>query len=82
MRGRAAGIVVRRDWRLPADSAVRIGTRLDTDEGPSQWTIHQAQILTDRGWIALAESMERRYALEFAERLARAAGVGISEGRA
>lgn len=82
MHGRAAGIVVRRDWHLPADSAVRIGTRLETDEGPSQWTIHQAQILTDRGWIALAESMERRRAREFAERLARAAGVGISEGRA
>ena len=81
MRGRAAGIVVRRDWRLPADSAVRIATRLETDEGSSQWTIHQAQILTDRGWISLAESLERRCALEFAERLARAADVGISEAR-
>jgi hypothetical protein len=82
MRGRAAGIVVKRDWRLPTDSAVQIGTRLETDEGSSQWTIHQAQILTDKGWISLAESMERRCALEFAERLARAADVGISEARA
>lgn len=78
MRGRAAGFATRRDWPLPAGAAVRIGTRIERDEGtPYLWTAYQTQILTDNGWIAVAESMRRDRALEFAGRLARAAGVAL-----
>jgi hypothetical protein len=78
MRGRAAGFRVTRDWPLPADSAVRIDTRIERkQETPDLWTSYQAQILTSQGWIPIAESMQRARALEFAERLAHVAGVRI-----
>ena len=76
MRGRAVGFRVTRDWPLPADSAVRIDTRIGRDPDTAYlWTSHQAQILTSQGWIAIAESMQRDKVLDFAERLARFARV-------
>jgi hypothetical protein len=78
MRGRAAGFRVNRDWPLAGDSAVRIGTRLHRDEETAfLWTSYLAQILTNQGWIPIAESMQRDRVVEFAERLARAADVKI-----
>jgi hypothetical protein len=78
MRGRAAGFTVNRDWPLLADSAVRIDTRIERDqETANLWTCHQTQILTTRGWLPIAESMQRGRALEFGERLARVVGVKI-----
>ena len=41
------------------------------------WTSYLAQILTNQGWIPIAESMQRDRVVEFAERLARAADVKI-----
>ena len=78
MRGRAAGFRVSRDWPLPADSAVRIGTRIDRDQDSAMlWTCYQAQIRTAEGWMPIAESMQEGRARQFGERLARASGVGI-----
>lgn len=80
MRGRAAGFSVRRDWVLPGDSAVRIGTRIEMDQETAyRWTSYQAQILTGGGWMPIAESTLRGAAVEFAARLARAAGVSIMD---
>lgn len=65
-----------RDWPLPGDSAVRIGTRTERDQDATYlWTCHQAQILTNQGWMPIAESMQRERVLEFAERRARVAAV-------
>lgn len=75
-RGRVAGFAMHRDWPLRADSAVRIDTRIERDqEAANLWTCHQTQILTNQGWIPIAESMQRDKAIEFGERLARVGGV-------
>lgn len=76
MRGRAAGIPVRRDWTLSGDAAVRVETRVERDpDSPTLWTAYQAQILTSGGSIPIAESTRRERAVSCAELVARTAGV-------
>ena len=75
-RGRMLGLPRRRDWPLPPDAVVRIGTRWELDhDGVTQWIYYQVQVKVRGGWIALAESGRSAPVREVAQHVAAVAGI-------